>query len=376
MNRLLIVGAGFSGAVMARVFAEHGFLVDLIDKRNHLCGNAFDKVDSYGERVHVYGPHLLHGNPKSPAVAFLSRFTEWVDYEHRVRALLPNGATTPLPVNRTTLEDVFGISLLSEHDAVDFLESLRISSGPIHNADEAFVSTVGETLSNLFFRPYTRKMWGLSPTRLPVSLARRLPLRVNRDDRYFSDLFQALPLDGYARLFERLLDHPLIEVKLGSHFSHSMIDGHLHAFLCMPIDQYFGFCFGALPYRSIIFHHQRAFIPPQQAPVINFTDSGPFTRSTQWSLLPNSGTASNGSILRTIEEPCSIDRNPGEYYYPVHTPESKRLYQRYLHLARQLSNITFCGRTGLFRYIDMIPAVEIHLRIARQFLKRAGRLSD
>ena len=367
----LVVGAGFAGATIGRKLAEAGLQVDIIDQRRHIGGNAHDFVNSHGERIHRYGPHLLHGNRFSTAVVFLSRFTSWTPYEHRVRALLSTGTTTPLPVNWTTLEDVFKIYLDDEESASRFLDSIRETALKPANTDDLFLGSVGERLADIFFRPYTRKMWGVDPKELDLGIGARLPVRSNRDDRYFTDSFQALPSAGYTHLFESMLDHPNICVRLDHSFDKSMQRHYEHCFLCLPIDYYYDYIYGVLPYRSIRFHASQG-KHIQAAPVINFTDDSPYTRATQWSLLPNSGISSNGFHTITKEEPCSMAENPGEYYYPVQTAESRRLYARYRQLATEQPDITFCGRTGLFRYIDMIPAVTMHLEIAERFLQQRG----
>ena len=365
---VLVVGAGFAGATIARVLAEAGIGVHLIDKRSHIGGNAFDELNAQGERVHRYGPHLLHGNADSEAVAFLSRFCSWIPYEHRVRALLPDGRTTPLPVNRTTLEDVFAVQLASEFETQVFLDSLRSKDITPLNSDQLFQANVGDQLADLFFRPYTRKMWGVDASELAIGIGARLPVRVNRDERYFTDSFQALPRDGYTDLFRQMLDHPLISLELGCLFEQAMESHYQHCFLSVPIDQYFDHCYGVLPYRSILFHQRMTSSEEQPAPVINFTDSGVYTRSTEWGLLPNSPASIPGQRQVTLEEPCSMERNPGEYYYPVQTKQSQQLLARYQDLAQQQEGITFCGRTGLFRYIDMLPAVTLHLAMARRYV--------
>lgn len=365
---VLVVGAGFAGATIARILAENGIPVHLIDKRDHIGGNAFDELNEQSERIHRYGPHLLHGNAKSKAVAFLSRFCAWTPYEHRVRALLPDGRTTPLPVNRTTLEDVFDVEIANETEAQRFLDGIRSKDLTPLNSDQLFQANVGDQLADLFFRPYTRKMWGVDASALAIGIGARLPVRVNRDERYFTDSFQALPRDGYTDLFSQMLDHPLIKVELGVVFDSAMESQYQHCFLSIPIDQYFGHCFGVLPYRSILFHQRMVSGDVQPAPVLNFTDAGVYTRSTEWGLLPNSPASCSGQRQITLEEPCSMERNPGEYYYPVQTKQSQQLLLRYQQLAQQRSDITFCGRTGLFRYIDMLPAVTLHLAMAHRYL--------
>jgi len=204
-NEILVVGAGFAGATIARTLAEAGYEIRVIDKRNHIGGNAFDDINEHGERIHRYGPHLMHGNPNSKAVRWLSQHTEWIEYEHRVRALLADGRTTPLPVNRTTLEDIFDCTLPNDQAAEQLLAKVRSEITEPTNTDEFFLANVGERLTDLFFRPYTLKMWGRPAHELAASIGARLPVRTNRDDRYFMDGFQALPKDGYTALFKSIL---------------------------------------------------------------------------------------------------------------------------------------------------------------------------
>ena len=370
-NKILIVGCGFAGSTIARILAEKNFDVHLIDKRAHIGGNAYDFLNKNDERIHKYGPHLLHGNPNSRAVKFLSRFTSWVKYEHKVRALLKNNKTTPLPINRNTLEDVFNIKLNDENQTRIFLEKIRDKDIVPTNTDEFFLSNVGEIISDIFFRPYTKKMWGLDPKFLEVSIGARLPVRMNRDNRYFTDEFQSLPKDGYSSLFERILDHPRISIQLNQQYEKEIERYFDHIFLCMPIDQYYDYCFGELPYRSLLFKEEIILNKNLDAPTINFTDQSPYTRKTQWDLLPNSNYSRTNKHTITYEKPVDISNNPGEYYYPVQTKLSRSLYEKYVTLSKKNKNITFCGRTGLFKYIDMIPCVQMHINIAERFIQRS-----
>ena len=368
-KKVLVVGAGLAGSTIARILAENFIKVEILEKRNHIAGNIYDFINKHNERIHKYGPHLLHCNKNEKALIFLSRFTDWIHYEHRVRAILLDGRTTPLPINKLTLEDVFEKKFKSEYEAKIFLELIRNKKIKPKNTDEFFEANVGNKLANIFFRPYTRKMWGLDPKELSLSVGARLPIRTNEDDRYFSDSFQALPKEGYTKMIENMLDHKNIEIKLSTDFKKGMEYNFDHSFLCMPIDSFFNYEFGELPYRSIIFEEKEEFSKDFESPVLNFTDTSRYTRKTQWNLFPNSGKSPNEIKTITYEIPCSIEENPKEYYYPVQTSKSKKIYQKYKKLAKDYKNITFCGRTGLFKYIDMIPAVTIHQKIANQFLK-------
>lgn len=370
MNNILIVGAGFAGATISRLLAENGYKILLIDKRNHIGGNAYDYINTKSERIHKYGPHLFHCNSKDPALKFLNRFTKWIEYKHKVRAIIEEGKTTPLPINRTTLEDVFNISLKNEEETIDFLDSLKLKKINPNNSDELFLASYGEKITNIFFRPYTEKMWGIKATELEVSVGARLPFRTNRNENYFNDSFQALPKDGYNEIFKKMINHENISISLNTCFEKSMEKEFDHCFLSIPIDQYFNNCFGELPYRSIIFENKNINYL-QDAPVINFTDKNVYTRSTQWSLFPNSpGGNKNDNHTVTLEKPCTISENKGEYYYPVKTKNSRTIYEKYKKKSKNLKKITFIGRTGLFMYIDMAPAVNLHMKIANDFIRK------
>ncbi|KGF96687.1 UDP-galactopyranose mutase [Prochlorococcus marinus str. MIT 9201] len=368
-KKVLIAGAGLAGSTIARVLAENNVKVEILEKRNHIAGNIYDYINSNNERIHKYGPHLLHCNVSSKGLAFLSRFTHWINYEHRVRALLKDGRTTPLPINKITLQDIYGITFKNEDEVKNFLNKIRNKSLCPKNTDQFFEANVGNKLANIFFRPYTKKMWGLDPKQLEISIGARLPIRTNDDTRYFNDNFQALPKDGYSKMIERMLDHKNINVNLNTSYHKGLEFQYDHAFLCIPIDEFYQFKYGKLPYRSIIFRNILKDSYEQPAPVINFTDDSIYTRKTQWNLFPNSPGRINNLNTITFEKPCSIEENPGEYYYPIKTRNSKIIYENYRRLSQSQDKITFCGRTGLFKYIDMIPAVNIHLKLANDFLK-------
>ena len=369
-KNILIVGAGIAGATIARILAENHLQVHIIDKRGHIAGNTFDYVNTNNERIHKYGPHLLHCNKNEKSLKFLSKFTDWIFYEHRVRAILSDGRTTPLPVNQKTLEDIFDKKFKSEEEVKRFLDLIRNKEIKPINTDEFFEANVGNVLADLFFRPYTKKMWGIEPNKLNISVGARLPIRTNNDDRYFNDNFQALPKQGYTKMVERMLDHQNIKIQLNTLFKKGMEKRFDHSFLCVPIDKFFDYKFGILPYRSIIFEEKLEKADKDlDAPVLNFTDDSSYTRKTQWNLFPNSGRSKSNFKTITYERPCSMKENPNEYYYPVNTKNSKTIYEKYRKLSKNEKKITFCGRTGLFKYIDMIPAVTIHQKIAYEFLR-------
>lgn len=370
MSSYLVVGAGFVGSVIARELADAGHIVTVIDQRDHIGGNAYDHVNEHGERIHDYGPHLFHGSKDSVAVKWLSRFTEWEPYEHRVTAIIPTGEYVPLPVNRTTMETVFKDDLASENACRKLLDRETSNIENPKNSDEVFLKSVGETMANIFFRPYTRKMWGKDPEEIEAAVGARIPVRCNRDDRYFTDDFQAMPKDGYTIMFAKILDHPRITLRLNQKFTKGADLFFEHVFLTIPIDRYYECCYGELPYRSIRFLPASA-NGDQPTTTVNFTDNGPFTRRTQWDLIPNSGRRQDGKHSVTLEVPCDPADNFDECYYPVRNKESLELYQKYVALSEQEGNMTFCGRLGWFQYLDMVPAVTKALQTVKPFLETA-----
>lgn len=332
--KILVVGAGFSGATVARCLAERGFAIDVIDRHNHVAGNAYDYVNEHGIRVHHYGPHLFHTS-NTKVVEFLSRFTSWTPYKHKVKAMLGDGRLVTLPVNKETCE------IVGKDNVLD-----------------------------IFFRPYTKKMWGISLDELDPEILNRVPIRDDLNEFYFpNDEFQALPTQGYTRLIETMLDHPAISVTLNQSYDRNLDKGYHHIFNSMSVDDYFGHSHGTLPYRSIKFH--TIDVPcPKLFPVatVNFTHDEKYTRVTEWKNLPDHGSNTAFTTL-TFEEPCDFVDNNFERYYPVKDLQQKnrQLYKTYLDMVP--ANTTFIGRCGLYAYIDMHQAVNSALAIAESFLK-------
>lgn len=371
MRTVLIVGAGFAGAVYARTLADQGVSVHVIDRRPHIGGNAYDEVAPTGVRVHRYGPHLFHTNNED-VVDWLRRFGALIPYQHRVQAVLPDGRYGPLPINRTTINLVFGVSLRDATEAQAFLRTQSIPCTEPRNAAECLYDRIGTRLTDLFFRPYSRKMWALDLEELDAAVVRRLPVRLDEEARYFpDDRFQLLPRDGYTALFARILDHSGIQVSVGTPFDHGMLPGYHHCFNSMAIDEYFDLALGPLPYRSIRFHHRDEPLTYGlgDAAVINYTDDGPYTRETDWSRLPgHAGHTAHKTV--TQEEPCDYRDNGLERYYPVKTSDglNQNLYRGYRDLAAQEPRMTFIGRCGTYQYLDMHQVINQSLIGARAWL--------
>jgi UDP-galactopyranose mutase len=377
MTDILVVGAGFAGAVYARVLAENGYRVVVIDRRDHIAGNCFDALDDAGIRVHRYGPHLFHTS-NVRVVEWLSRFTEWLPYEHRVKARLPDGRLVPMPINRYTVNALFGTSAKTPEEVAVELAARAIPCEDPANAEQFLFSRLGRELTDLFYRPYTRKMWEMDLSETSADVVRRLQIRTDGEDRYFpGDSFQALPAEGYTALFARILDHPGIAVRLNTHFSDELAAPFAACFNSMPIDEYFGFDLGELPYRSIRFHttHQPRPEPGHPA-TINYTDAGPFTRETWWHVLPGHDTAQGALVTRTVEEPCDYRDNAHERFYPVKAADGRHeaLYARYAARQARHPGMQFIGRCGTYQYLDMHQVTNQSLAGAEKWLKsRQGR---
>lgn len=372
-SSILVVGAGFAGAVVARVLAEAGHAVDVIDKRPHVGGNAYDEIDQQGVRLHRYGPHLFHTS-NDRVVEWLSRFTTWMPYEHRVTAQLPSGAHVPLPINRRTLEAVFGRSVRDATEAQALLAAKAEDYGrPPANAEEYLRANLGSELTELFFAPYTYKMWGLDLTEMDAAVVKRIPIRFDDENRYFpNDTFQALPTDGYTALITRMLDHSRITVTTGCAFEGGMTPGRAFSFLCCPIDEYYEFRFGPLPYRSIRFHHEpvRRDAVTALSATLNYTDRSRFTRSTYWHLLAGHDLRGGDVVTRTTEEPCDYRENDLERYYPVKTADGRydERYRAYRVLADADEHLDFIGRCGTYQYLDMHQVVNQTLAVTERWL--------
>ncbi|WP_425258334.1 UDP-galactopyranose mutase [Rubrivivax sp. RP6-9] len=363
----LIVGAGFAGAVTARELAEAGERVLVIDKRPHIGGNAFDRLDADGVLVHQYGPHIFHTNSER-VFAYLSRFTGWRPYEHRVLAVpdAATGAAYPLPINRTTLNRLYGLDL-DEAGAAAFLERVREPKDPIRTSEDVVLNSVGRALCDAFFRGYTKKQWGLDLSELAGGVAARIPTRTNDDDRYFTDRFQAMPDQGYTKLFERLLDHPNIQVRTGIAYQQIVATADCRRTVFTgPIDEYFGHRYGALPYRSLRFEHAHLPGVAQHQPVgtVNYPNDHAYTRITEFKHLTGQQHAGT-SIVREI--PCAM--GPGsDPYYPIPNPANEALFKRYEALAETESDVVFIGRLAQYRYYNMDQVVAAALATSRQLI--------
>jgi UDP-galactopyranose mutase len=346
----LIVGAGFAGSVLAeRIATERGESVLIIDRRDHIGGNAHDHLDHAGILIHRYGPHIFHTNSDT-VVDYLSQFTEWRPYEHRVLARV-DGMLVPVPINLDTVNRLYGLSL--DADGMErFLAARREPVDHVRTSEDVVVSTIGRELYEKFFRGYTRKQWGLDPSQLSRTVTARIPTRTNRDDRYFTDRFQAMPRDGYTAMFQRMLDHPLIQVELETPWK-SVADRGLarRVIFTGPIDEFFDYRFGRLPYRSLRFVHETRDVEwTQPVAVINYPQTEEYTRVTEYKHL--TGQVHPKTSV-TYEYPTDV----GDPYYPIPRPENQTLYQLYRIAAQALRDTWLVGRLGSYQYLNMDQVV-------------------
>jgi len=359
----LIVGAGFAGSVLAeRLARELGQRVLIVDKRPHIGGNAYDRHDDAGVLVHPYGPHIFHTN-SADIFDYLSRFTEWRPYQHRVLASV-DGQQVPMPINLDTVNRLYGLNLTA-FEFEKFLESVAEKKDEIRTSEDVVVSKVGRDLYNKFFRGYTRKQWGLDPSELDASVTARVPTRTNRDDRYFADTFQAMPLHGYTRMFERMLDHPNIKVMLSTDYR-EIVDllPWRHMVYTGPVDAFFNHKYGELPYRSLEFKHVT--LPQAQfQPVgtVNYPNDYAYTRISEFKHITGQQHACTSVVY---EFPCA----EGDPYYPVPRAENAELYRRYEAAAEAVENVTFVGRLATYKYYNMDQVVGQALSTFKRLARR------
>ncbi|GGA81142.1 UDP-galactopyranose mutase [Nitratireductor aestuarii] len=347
----LIVGAGFAGAVLAERLATIGKRVFLCDRRPHIGGNTYDCFNEAGILVHKYGPHIFHTNSEA-VFSYLSRFTSWRPYEHRVLAKVGD-MLLPIPINRTTLNGLYGLELTDEAMAASFLASKAEPVEHIRSSRDVVVSQVGEHLYRTFFEGYTRKQWGLDPSELDKSVTARVPTRTSTDDRYFLDIYQAMPADGFTRLFENMLDHPNIRIETSLDYRELLKERIApRTIFSGPIDHFFEHRFGPLPYRSLEFRHETLDTEVfQPAAVVNYPSPDvPFTRITEYKYL-------TGQVHPRTSISYEYAKADGDPYYPIPRPENQALYKKYEALARQRADVIFVGRLGTYEYYNMDQVV-------------------
>lgn len=354
----LIVGAGFAGSVMAeRLASQLNKKVLVVEKRNHIAGNAFDEFDGHGILVHRYGPHIFHTNSKE-VFDYLSQFTEWIPYEHKVLAKMGN-KLYPIPINRITLNKLYNLNLKTEEEVKNYFESVKEKRFPILNSEDIIVNQVGKDLFDKFFKHYTKKQWNLEPKELSPSVCGRIPVRTNDDCRYFTDKYQFMPKEGYTKMFEKILNHKNIELILNTDYKSILESVKFDKMIYTgPIDYFFDYKFGRLPYRSIRFefkNFKKELI--QETAVYNYTgDELEYTRVSEYKHL----TAQKSQSTTISYE---FSEKYGEPFYPVPTEENRKKYKDYKSESEKLKNVIFCGRLAEYQYYNMDQVVANSMRL-------------
>ncbi len=363
----LIVGAGFAGSVIAeRLASQLNKKVLIIDKRPHIAGNAFDHYNQDGILVHKYGPHIFHTNSKD-VFSYLSQFTEWRPYEHRVLASV-DGQLVPMPINVDTINKLYSLNLTS-FEVDDFFKSVAEVVPHVQTSEDVVVSKVGRELYEKFFRNYTRKQWGLDPSELDKSVTSRVPVRTNRDDRYFTDTFQAMPLHGYTSMFEKMLNHPNIKIMLNTDYQEiENIIPFREMIFTGPVDEFFDYKYGKLPYRSLEFKHEtidkEVHLP---AAVVNYPNEHAYTRITEFKYL-------TGQQHHKTSIVYEYPQAEGDPYYPVPKPENAAMYNKYKNLADNTPGVYFAGRLATYKYYNMDQVVAQALTLFKRLKEKTELL--
>jgi UDP-galactopyranose mutase len=358
MYDYLIVGAGFAGSVMAeRIASQFDKKVIIVEKRNHIAGNAYDEYDENGILVHRYGPHIFHTNSKK-VFDYLSQFTEWRKYEHKVLASL-NGNLFPIPINRITLNKLYNMNIQTEEEVEEYYRKVREKRNPVQNSEDVIVNKVGYDLFEKFFKHFTKKQWNLEPSELAASVCGRIPVRTNDDCRYFTDKFRYMPKEGYTKMFEKILEHKNIETVLSTDFKDVINEIKFNKLIYTgPIDYYFDYEFGKLPYRSIRFEYKSfdtAYF--QSTAQVNYVDNSEnYTRVVEHKYLSDQKTK-NTTV--SFEFPQS----EGEPFYPIPRKENQQIYLKYFQRAQNLKNVFFVGRLAEYQYYNMDQVVANSLKV-------------
>lgn len=356
----LIVGAGLAGGVLAEKLAAANKKVLIVEKRNHIGGNTFDFYNDDGILVHKYGPHIFHTNSKE-VFTYLSQFTEWRPYEHRVLASV-DGMQVPIPINLNTINQLYGLQLNSEQ-VDEFLAKRAEKITRLVTSEDAVVAKVGRELYEKFFKGYTRKQWNLDPSELDASVTSRIPTRNNRDDRYFTDTYQAIPLHGYTRMFEKMLGHPNIKVLLNTDYKEILDDiSYKKMIYTGPIDYFYDYQFGKLPYRSLEFRFETLEQPVfQKTGTVNYPNEHPYTRITEFKYL-------TGQVHPKTSVVYEYPTDEGDPYYPVPREENAALYAKYHKLAMLETNVLFAGRLATYKYYNMDQVVAQALTVFKKII--------
>lgn len=359
----LIVGAGFAGSVLAeRLANKAGKKVLIIDQRSHIGGNAFDYYNQDGILIHKYGPHIFHTNSKD-VFDYLGKFTDWRPYEHRVLGSV-DGQLVPIPINLTTINKLYGLNLSSDQVEA-FFKSKAEKVDRVKTSEDVVVSVVGRELYEKFFKNYTKKQWDLDPSELDASVTARVPTRTNKDDRYFTDTFQAMPLHGYTKMFEKMLSHPNIKIMLNTDYKEIVdVIPYKNMIFTGPIDSYFNYCYGKLPYRSLEFKFETIEAEQYQPTgTVNYPNEQAYTRITDFKYL----TGQKHPKTTIVYE---YPKAEGDPYYPVPRQENAEIYKKYQQLASAMTNTYFVGRLATYKYYNMDQVVAQSLTLFKKLMQR------
>lgn len=373
MKRIGIVGAGFSGAVLAHEFAKSGIEVDVFESRDHIGGNCYTEVDRQsGIIIHRYGPHIFHTESKK-VWEYVNSFTSFMPYINRVKTTVA-GQVYSLPVNLHTINQLYA-KALSPNEAREFITAIAHSdiADPISFEDQA-LKFIGKDLYSAFFEGYTKKQWGRNPSELPASILKRLPVRFDYNDNYFSHPYQGMPEYGYTPIFEKLLDHKNIHLQLNSPFERRLSNTYDYLFYSGPIDSYFNYDLGRLPYRTLDFVREEYDGDYQGCAVMNYGDlEVPWTRISEHKHFSPWRTSERTIIFKEFSRECGVEDTP---YYPIRQLEEKQLLKRYIHEAEMEKNVAFIGRLGTYRYLDMDVTISEALNVFERSLDLIKKKSD
>ncbi len=361
MNKVLIVGAGLAGSVLARSLAEKGIASRVIDQRDHVAGMCHSSRDEEtGVMVHRFGPHIFHTSNER-VWEFVNRFDTFCPWVNRVKATNSRGVFS-MPINLHTINQLFG-KQMNPAEALAYIQTLQDATiTDPQNAEEQLLRFVGRDIYETFFKGYTTKQWGVSPRELSANIVKRIPIRFNYDDNYYFSKYQGFPMAGYTELVRRFLDHDLIDLQTGTAYDKAMDAEHEHTFYSGPLDEYFGYSEGDLSYRTVDFTYTRGEGDLQGNGCMNYTDGGvPHTRAHEHKYFSPWETHEKSILLHEYSREAGRQDNR---FYPKRMPADMLILDRYMPLVEQTERTSFIGRLGCYRYLDMHDVIRISLEYA------------
>lgn len=372
MKKIAVIGAGFAGAVIARELAEHGYKVEVFDERNHVAGNCHTQRDEETNiMLHVFGPHIFHTSNED-VWKYVNRFDEFMPFVNRVKTIY-NDKVYSLPINLHTINSFFN-KCLSPNEAIEFMASIGEDINNPQTFEEQALKFVGREMYDAFFKGYTKKQWGVTPQELPASILKRLPIRFNYDDNYYSSKYQGIPRNGYTFVVEKILDHPNIKITLEKKVSKNELSDYEHTFNSSPIDAWFDYELGRLGYRTLDFKKEIHHGDYQGNAVINYgNESTPWTRISEHKHFAPWESHEKTVIYKEYSRLCEDADIP---YYPLRLAKEKNQLEKYVALASKSSNMSFIGRLGTYRYLDMHVTIAESLSISSAFIKSKSQKEE